>query len=310
MKTLMRLLLVASGACLSITAITATIAVSQVNPVQAKSTRAQREEQQKITNDQNVGLVGGPLDELANRANQPVPAYRREQMDRWEALNMDRKKSVKLLKKMLAAPPEYQEKYAGLLKNEKMRLIRLYPDKNCDLLYAREVSVDDIERCKDAVPYAGGGSKYSFEKKSNAEWGDIHFIDNKLVTGGFSTSIIGKLGDGDLQDVNLTSGAVKFLTELKPTATRTEFKEQNKTFEKGIIFNGFYYSLSVSPELNSVYVLRSITYTSGIESTMRKGTVFYKTSNKLRTTDDITVAFKIVGQEKDGSVILLWKELK
>jgi hypothetical protein len=57
---------------------------------------------------------------------------------------------------------------------------------------------------------------------------------------------------------------------------------------EGMMLDGFHYQRSVPVQVNSTYLLRSIAYHTG----------------------DVLVAFKLVRQDTDGSVIIAWKLLK
>lgn len=207
------------------------------------------------------------------------------------------------IKSMLRPPSNYYVKYVELLKNKNMNLARLFVEKNCD--QGKTVSVQELERCADVIPVMGGGSYYSFRLKDNGffrgDWWDIHFTDNKFVVGNDTVqTIISEIGTVDLQTITLKSKALTFLKSYKPKHVLAEIKEQNKILKKGIDFNNFTYSNSASVKPNSTYVLRSVAYRLKEDQ---------QVSNFGKGIDSF-VAFKIIGREDDGSLILLWKELR
>ena len=78
---------------------------------------------------------------------------------------------------------------------------------------------------------------------------------------------------------------------------------------KKINSRGFVYSNIVPLKINSTYVLRSIAYKDVLRVDTAKGKFKVKTVDVKGITKDIFVAFKVIGQEADGSVILLWRKL-
>ena len=225
-------------------------------------------------------------------------------------------------KDMLVVPVNYYEKYKLLLKNKKVNLARLQPERNCYVGFL--VTVKDLEKCANVVPIPGGGSYYSFRTKLNypiektvvrtssssrvydtipyrkAGWWNIHFVDDIFkVENNSVQGIISEIGDIDLEKLNLTSKEFEFLNNFKLKNTQAEVTEQNEALKTGIKFNDFVYSNTASMKVNSTYVLRSIDYS---QSHLQK---LYPDKRA-----DMTIAFKVVARESDESVIVLWKELK
>lgn len=240
------------------------------------------------------------------------PSLTREQKN----IKKDARKYAELLDKMLAAPPQYQTAFADLLKDKKMYLVRIYPDQKCNLLNEKTISSQEAERCDGIIPYAGGGSFYSFKEKTNVYFtssgADIHFIDGKFIVDlkRFGKGIISEIGDVDLENISLNSASVKFLIESEPKKTLVEAKEENKLLEKGINSNGFNYSSAAFIKLNSTYVMRSIAYKTKERIVFKNTRPGQEVTDISGTSKDELIAFKVVGQEKDGSIIILWKKLK
>jgi len=190
-------------------------------------------------------------------------------------------------KSMLVVPQNYYEKYKSLLKDKRVKLARLQPDRNCfaDLV----VSVEDLEKCADVVPIRGGGSFYSFRTKLNyplettvvrasnksavigtipilnpgkgESWWNIHFIaDNFKVENNSVQGIISEIGDVNLENLNLTSKEFEFLNNFKPNNTQAEIMEQNKILKKGVKFNNFIYSNAVSMKLNICFTFNRLPF--------------------------------------------------
>lgn len=214
------------------------------------------------------------------------------------------KKAWLKTKSRLLPPQAYYTKFSHLLKDTKMNLSRLFVDKNCD--EGKTVTIEEIERCTDVIPIEGGGAFYSFRFKANyhpaSDWWDIHFINNKFIVGNETVqSIISEIGDVDLENINPDSEELKLLNNYKPLRTLPDIKERNKLLENGFKSGKFTYSISAPIKLNSTYIVRSIAYKLKKIRTKRDSS-----EGKI----DITLAFKVVGIEKDQSAIILWKELK
>lgn len=215
----------------------------------------------------------------------------------------------------LKAPAIYYTKYESFLRDEKTGLARLFVDKNCD--EGKTVSVEELERCGDFIPVKGGGSYYSFRLRANTsysrDWWDLHFVDDKFKAGNNAVqTIIAEIGDVDLESVKLNSNAFEFLRKYKPKETLDEIKEQAEVLKKGIESNKFTYSNVASVNLNSTYVLRTIAYRLDGEKVYNYEDEYIKLIRPFGSgrAMDVMVTFKVVGREKDGSLILLWKELK
>jgi hypothetical protein len=209
----------------------------------------------------------------------------------------------------MSAPVEYKNRFAEFLKSKNTGIVRLFPDKNCGK--GLVVDIRELERCAETPQVKGAGSLFSVRLKNTPnnlppstilhylESSDIHFVENKFIVGNKTIQdIISDIGEVDLTDNIAKSDSLKFLTELKPSKTTEQLRAQNQIFEKGVKSNGYFYSSSVPVKLNSTYVLRSIAYHKRYQEFKN----FWNT--------DLLLAFKVVGQEKDGSVIILWKKLK
>lgn len=231
----------------------------------------------------------------------------RETLEQRKARELEKLKRLEEINSLLAAPPEYLVKHADFLKSKKTGISRIFPDRGCDK--GLVVSVQELERCSETPSIIGAGSVYSFRLSQLPDrlslesilyyisQSDIHFIDGKFEVGTKSIlDIIGDIGEVELEQVTLKSDSVKFLSSFKPANSVSKVVIQNKTLKQGVNVNGYFYSTSTPVLLNHTYVLRSIAFKHSIYDS------FWNT--------DILTAFKVVGQEKDGSVVILWKELK
>jgi hypothetical protein len=197
---------------------------------------------------------------------------------------------------------KYFHQYADLLRDEKTGLARVFPDRKCD--QGMVVDVSELKRCNGVYPLLGVGSHYSFRNRTNLNrktWADINFTDDKFVAGSQTEfgliSEIGEIGDAALDSLTLRSKELVFLKGYKPKTKMSQINKERKIFVKGLTVNGLTYKLSAPATLNSAYVLRSVAYAPG-------------NFDGLDSRLDIIVVFKVVSRESDGSLILLWKQLK
>lgn len=217
-----------------------------------------------------------------------------------------------------------RKKYESFLNKTDTGMRRIFPDKNCGM--GKVVTLAEMERCADVPAELGGGSRFSFrcgpdylfklwtdsyQGSSRAVMNsttacesklttDIQFKGNKFIAGdGIVQGIMADIGDVDLESVGLTHKAVEFLDDYNPKQSLSKIAKQNEDLAKGISADGFTFTNAVPLKINSTYVLRSVLYR-------------YHEEGQLSVPDrgvDVRVAFKVVGQEPDGSVIIIWKEL-
>ena len=167
------------------------------------------------------------------------------------------------------------------LKQSKTGLIRLLP---------REVY--DKPEAKKVIDINGGGAFYSFYYLAH-QYGygsDISLEQGQLLSSfaGADIGILTELGDVDLNDLTLTDARVAFLATYNPPQNEPGARvEQNRALY-GFSLSGMTYKRSLPLNVGSTYLVRSIVYRHS----------------------DLLVAFKVTRQENDGSVIILWKQLK
>jgi len=259
----------------------------------ADAARSRQNDAVRRVIDQHRVVTGG-------RRELPSPEQR-------SAAELEKRKALEEINALLSPPEEYRLKHAEFLKEKNTGLVRIFPDRGCDK--GTVVTVQSLERCGQTVPIKGAGSLYSFRLNKLPYYldlstvhlyvglSDIHFNDGKFVVGTKSIlDIIGDIGNVDLANVTLKSDSLKFLKSFKPGKNIAEVVRQTQDLTKGVTDNGILYSTSATVELNRTYVLRSIAFSTRAYSS------FWNT--------DVLTVFKVVGKEEDGSVVILWKELK
>lgn len=235
--------------------------------------------------------------EILNRKYTPPPSLSKEERKR--------------IKAALAPNPQDLAKYEDFLRQPKTGLFRLMPNLNCSSKYI--VSAD--KDCENST-YAGEYYSFRMDEYSADTFYDITLRDGNLVSGGFlSQGILVNLGDVPIKEVSLNSAGVKFLTDFVPQTDNKAARKQFAEIRKGLEFSGYKYSKSEKALLNATYALRIVAYNT--ENKLMLNFEEYETtpdkSKFLTSRDDertdITLAFRIVRQDADGSLSILWKRL-
>jgi len=176
----------------------------------------------------------------------------------------------------LAPSAKDTNKYAEFLTQAETGMIRLLP---------REVF-------QDKLTIRGGGAYYSFARRTH-EYGygsDIELQNNQFTVGfaGADFGFLTRLGKVAIEEATLDHPAAQFLSTFAAPTAEAGARDEQKRASAGFDVNGFTYQNRVKFKNKNSYLLRSIGY--GVS--------------------DLLVAFRIVSQDADGSVVIVWKILK
>lgn len=234
---------------------------------------------------------------------------------RFPAANLEKpltKEEIKKIKALLAPNPEDLAKYKDFLRQPNTGLFRLFPDFDCESKNLIRVDAN----CENFI---AGSWSYSFRSKKYADldFFDIRFHEGDLIADGFlSQEILVVLGDVSLESVSPTSGGMKFLYDFKPEVQNHEAEKQFIQIANIIEVDGYKYSKRVKALENTTYAMRIVAYRNennikfrfrdGISSDDRR----YLFTNTVDKRMDLTLAFRVIRKDKDGSISILWKELK
>ncbi|HEX6187176.1 MAG TPA: hypothetical protein VFZ40_03780 [Pyrinomonadaceae bacterium] len=192
-------------------------------------------------------------------------------------------KEDRVVKKGLLAPSlQDRADYADFLKQSGTGLIKLLP---------REVYDWRAYGTEKHLNLKGGGAYYSFFYRTHEPGygSDLELDHNKFTVGGAGGyGMLVKLGDVSLHDVSLRGPGVDFIAQYRPVRAMPDLRCELKRFQDGVELGGLVYRSSLPVEVNSTYLLRSISY----------------------GRSDLLVAYRVTRQDRDGSVILAWKLLK
>ncbi|MGH9765483.1 MAG: hypothetical protein ACREDR_22865 [Blastocatellia bacterium] len=176
---------------------------------------------------------------------------------------------------LLAPSPEDKAKYEQFLK---------LPDTGLCKVVPREKMQDRAIR--------GRGSNYSFVRL-NHEYGfgsEIGLEDGKLYTsfGGDDLGFISSIGDVAIDSVDLKQPGADFLSGYTVPQDEAAAKEEQQHLLDGVEGGGYVFHRSAAANINTTYVMRAIEYGRA----------------------DVLAVFRVVGQNTDGSLTILWRILQ
>ena len=168
--------------------------------------------------------------------------------------------------------------YSGYLNVPDRGLIRLLPGEKYDQ--------------PNSLTIRGGGSYYSFfHLTQEYNFGsDIQLRDGGFKVGfaGMDYGFFGALGNQQLEDVLVDSPGVAALAQyMVPSSTGLVQRDQGES-GTGLNIGGQTYADHIKAAVNQTYLLRSINY----------------------DRSDVLVAFRVVREDTDGSLIITWKMLR
>ena len=216
-----------------------------------------------------------------------------------------RKPSKKELE-LLAPDQSDQNKYADFLKQSKTGITKLIASVDCP------TNTAVVSATPECLIYSmpGSGASYSFRTDSYRinRLADLTISNETfLATGTLINGLMVSLGDVAIEQVSLTTKGVEFLNEFEPPTDYAKAAETAQLLQDGIEKNGFTYKNVLSVEENTTYVLRSIAYRGNAPRTVQ-GVTYDEFDYDKR--EDIFVAFRVIREDNDGNITIVWKELK
>jgi hypothetical protein len=177
---------------------------------------------------------------------------------------------------LLAPSQEAQQTYADFLKQPETGLVRLMPRER----YDHKLTIN------------GGGAFYSFVLRTH-EYGrgsDIALQQNYFSVGfaGADYGFLLNLGGVPIEEATTETNGVRYLAEYMPLTKEKEVCASLQERWKGIEVDKFVYLSRVPAKVGDTYVVRSISFDNS----------------------DCLVAFRVVDEDFDGSMTIVWKRLK
>lgn len=206
-------------------------------------------------------------------------------------LSKESKKKLQVGKDEVAA-------YRDFLKQKNTGIFKLLVFPDC----GKTQNDEEKKKCLlDLITISQQASSYSFRSKeyNSIQYADLSLLNGSLTTLPFMTfSFMVDLKDVPLDELSLNSEGIKYLAEYKIPEALKVANEQISAFNKVIEAGKHVYFRAMSVSENRTFAIRSSGY-----KTKSVFTAFVK-------TDDVIVVFRIIRKDSDGSVTILWKELK
>lgn len=207
---------------------------------------------------------------------------------------------------VLAVDPSIKQIFASFLSQPGTGIVKLKPDFGCG---EGGPGVPAADECR-LFTLPGAGNAFSFRTRAYQmhRLADLAFRGTKFVTPGvLSQGIFVGLGDVPIETLGIDDARIKYLVDLRPVDEIDEIVRAEKSFAVGVQQAGLTYAGTAPVEMNRTYALRSIAY-RGESVRVLEGAIFDELEYDKRR--DVTVVFRTVGFERDGSIIVLWRELR
>jgi hypothetical protein len=195
-------------------------------------------------------------------------------------------------------------RYAGFLEQPRTGIFRLMPDVGC----AENVNV--IRADATCLNYVPESSYYSFREKEHTieMLSDIRLKNGYLISDGIlSQGIMVSLGDVELEKLSPAAEGLEFLMNFAPHTQGTEAQKQYIEMMRGVKVGKYEYKKAHPSVENTTYALRVVAYRGNVFRSFR-GYRFDVLDGDKRI--DLTLAFRVIRKDADGSLTLLWKEIE
>jgi hypothetical protein len=199
--------------------------------------------------------------------------------------------------------PRDIEQFASLLEQPRTGIVRLLPDLGC---YENVNILKADETCRSAIPES---SFYSFREREHTLeiLADIRLKAGFLISDGIlAQGMLANIGDVALDRVTTETEGFGFIEGFEPDASATVAKDQYMALVRGVKAGNHEYRKTVAAVENTTYAMRVVAYKGNIIRSFR-GWRFDLLEGDKRI--DITLAFRVVRKDGDGSVTIVWKEL-
>jgi hypothetical protein len=196
-------------------------------------------------------------------------------------LETKRAELAKLEQLVLQPAAEDREANAQFLAQPNTGLIRLLPREK----------FGEVPNKPSKLTIRGGGAYYSFARLTH-EYGygsDIELSQGTLSVGfaGADYGMLIKVDGANVEDISTELPGITFLAKYAAATSEPEARIEQRRFGGGTVIDGISYKERLPAEVGATYVLRSIVFGDS----------------------DLLVAFKVVRQDTDGSLIIAWKLL-
>ena len=193
-------------------------------------------------------------------------------------------------KQLLESNSEDLTTYEGFLRLPDTGLFKLRPYETYNPYGF--VSIDVLKLKSVILPIRGWGAYYSFTQRRHEldKWSEIGLSKGELYFGftDDSLGLVTVLGDVSLESVTLETPAAQYMDAITLPDNYEQVELQNDINRQAFVVGGLSYSASAAAGVGSSYLLRSTYYSRA----------------------DTLIAFRVIRQDGDGSLYILWKRLK
>jgi len=249
---------------------------------------------------------------FAAAANLPAQFARTDSEIEWRLVFLKRnveplyRKPTRKELEAVAPSRELFVKYAGFLRQPETGLTKLIDDKGCA---ENTKIVVATENClKYTMPGAGSSFSFRTETYRISRLADITFTDKSFQASGVLLhGIFVNLGDVPLEEVNLQTKGLKYLTDFQPEPDYEKGKAIDLQLTEGVREDGFLYRRGLFIVENTTFAMRSVAYSGKYFRAVKNLTYNEFDYDKRR---DVIVVFRIVEKDEAGNVTILWKKLR
>lgn len=208
-------------------------------------------------------------------------------------------------KQSISVDNQDKSKYTAFRKDSNSGILRLHDAEKCG-------EDGKVIRADEPCPWniIGKATFYSFrtEDYSNKIFSDLQFEDKTFkIVGLNSLGFLSDLGDISIENLNLQSKGIKELAEFQPSTNLEEIEKHFNLARSGFQIGDQIYKTEFKMDSNKTYVLRSIAYESKVFWKIGKRKINILAEDKRK---DIIVIFRVVRENDDGSVNILWRKLQ
>ncbi len=201
---------------------------------------------------------------------------------------------------------EILRQYKAFLARENTGVFKLVADAGCG---ENDRVVMATEKClKYTMP--GSGNSFSFR---TGHYRIRHLADlmlageNFRIPGIMMHGLMTKIGDVAIESVSLKTLGVDFLSEFKPASDFERAKAIEELVVTGLERDGFIFGRALAVKENSTYAMRVVAYDGKV---LRAVPGAHYNEMDFDRRRDMIVAFRVVAKETDGSVTIVWIELR
>ncbi len=208
-------------------------------------------------------------------------------------------------KELTSVDKEDKSKHSAFLKGSDTGILRLHDSENCD---EEGKTIHADEPCPWNI--VGKATIYSFrtEDYTNKFFSDIQFEDKTFKIVGINLlGFLTDLGDVSIENLNLQSKGIKEMAEFQPSTEDAEITKHFGLAKNGFQVGDYIYKTELQMKPNKTYALRSIAYDSKVLWKIGKRKINVLEYDKRK---DIIVIFRVVREQTDGSINILWKKIQ